>query len=160
MWQQAVVQALCASPVLADRNARAMLAELIGHALGRPVAVREQPTVRLQFLELVRFCLRAEGGQLALLQAVEAVEGPGLTLDAVREQVHAVEPEHAAADPQHAAADPQHTATDLQHAAADPQHTATDLQHVSADPSHASADPQHASADPSHPSLPRRAGER
>ncbi|MFF3151192.1 hypothetical protein ACFVRU_58290, partial [Streptomyces sp. NPDC057927] len=52
-WQQAVVQALCDSPVLGDRGARAMLAELIGDRLGRPVVLREQATTQLQLLELV-----------------------------------------------------------------------------------------------------------
>ncbi|MFE4624635.1 tetratricopeptide repeat protein [Streptomyces mirabilis] len=49
-WQQAVVQALCDSPVLGDRGARAMLAELIGDRLGRPVVLREQATTQLQHL--------------------------------------------------------------------------------------------------------------
>jgi Effector-associated domain 2 len=99
LWQRTVVQALCASPVLADRNARAMLVELVSHGVGRPVTVREQPTVRLQFLELVRFCLRTEGGPRALLEAVESVEGPGLTLDTIGEQVRGIGAGRAPADP-------------------------------------------------------------
>jgi hypothetical protein len=99
LWQRTVVQALCASPVLADRNARAMLVELVSHGVGRPVTVREQPTVRLQFLELVRFCLRTEGGPRALLEAVESVEGPGLTLDTIGEQVRGIGVGRAPADP-------------------------------------------------------------
>ncbi|MET7724357.1 toll/interleukin-1 receptor domain-containing protein [Streptomyces mirabilis] len=121
-WQQAVVQALCDSPVLGDRGARAMLAELIGDRLGRPVVLREQATTQLQLLELVRFCVREEiaanHGLSALADAVSLLEGHSRTADAVSELVrehvvreHAV-PEHAVrenvvgAAPSH---DPSHT---------------------------------------------------
>ncbi|MCX5056446.1 MULTISPECIES: effector-associated domain 2-containing protein [unclassified Streptomyces] len=86
-WQRVVVQALTASPVLADRSARAMLVELVGDVLGRPVHLREQATVPLQFLELVRFCVREDGGLPALAHAVRTVAGDGLTADTVGEQV-------------------------------------------------------------------------
>jgi tetratricopeptide (TPR) repeat protein len=90
-WQQAVVQALCDSPVLGDRGARAMLAELIGDRLGRPIALREQATTQLQLLELVRFCVREETaanhGLSALADAVSLLEGPSRTADAVSELV-------------------------------------------------------------------------
>ncbi|MFF2464904.1 toll/interleukin-1 receptor domain-containing protein [Streptomyces mirabilis] len=121
-WQQAVVQALCDSPVLGDRGARAMLAELIGDRLGRPVVLREQATTQLQLLELVRFCVREEiaanHGLSALADAVSLLEGHSRTADAVSELVrehvvreHAV-PEHVVrenvvgAAPPH---DPSHT---------------------------------------------------
>jgi tetratricopeptide (TPR) repeat protein len=90
-WQQAVVQALCDSPVLGDRGVRAMLAELIGDRLGRPVVLREQATTRLQLLELVRFCVREETaanhGLSALADAVSLLEGHSRTADAVSELV-------------------------------------------------------------------------
>ncbi|MER5663745.1 FxSxx-COOH system tetratricopeptide repeat protein [Streptomyces mirabilis] len=90
-WQQAVVQALCDSPVLGDRGARAMLAELIGDRLGRPVVLREQATTQLQLLELVRFCVREEiaanHGLSALADAVSLLEGRSRTADAVSELV-------------------------------------------------------------------------
>ncbi|QDO40733.1 tetratricopeptide repeat protein [Streptomyces sp. RLB3-17] len=90
-WQQAVVQALCDSPVLGDRGARAMLAELIGDRLGRPVVLREQATTQLQLLELVRFCVREEiaanHGLSALADAVSLLEGHSRTADAVSELV-------------------------------------------------------------------------
>ncbi|MGW4974963.1 TIR domain-containing protein [Streptomyces mirabilis] len=90
-WQQAVVQALCDSPVLGDRSARAMLAELIGDRLGRPVVLREQATTQLQLLELVRFCVREETaanhGLSALADAVSLLEGRSRTADAVGELV-------------------------------------------------------------------------
>ncbi|MEV4444791.1 FxSxx-COOH system tetratricopeptide repeat protein [Streptomyces mirabilis] len=90
-WQQAVVQALCDSPVLGDRGARAMLAELIGDRLGRPVVLREQATTQLQLLELVRFCVREENadnhGLSALADSVSLLEGPSRTADAVSELV-------------------------------------------------------------------------
>jgi hypothetical protein len=90
-WQQAVVQALCDSPVLGDRSARAMLAELIGDRLGRPVVLREQATTQLQLLELVRFCVREEiaahHGLSALADAVSLLEGHSRTADAVGELV-------------------------------------------------------------------------
>jgi hypothetical protein len=90
-WQQAVVQALCDSPVLGDRSARAMLAELIGDRLGRPVVLREQATTQLQLLELVRFCVREEiaanHGLSALAGAVSLLEGHSRTADAVGELV-------------------------------------------------------------------------
>ncbi|MFF2513036.1 toll/interleukin-1 receptor domain-containing protein [Streptomyces sp. NPDC058086] len=90
-WQQAVVQALCDSPVLGDRSARAMLAELIGDRLRRPVVLREQATTQLQLLELVRFCVREESaanhGLSALAEAVSLLEGHSRTADAVGELV-------------------------------------------------------------------------
>ncbi|MCX4434577.1 MULTISPECIES: toll/interleukin-1 receptor domain-containing protein [Streptomyces] len=106
-WQQAVVQALCDSPVLGDRSARAMLAELIGDRLGRPVVLREQATTQLQLLELVRFCVREEiaanHGLSALADAVSLLEGRSRTADAVGELVreHVVR-EHVGAAPPHA----------------------------------------------------------
>ncbi|MGP4089749.1 effector-associated domain 2-containing protein, partial [Streptomyces sp. KR55] len=83
-WQQAVVHALCDSPILYDRNARAMLAELIGDELGRPVVVREQATLQLHMLELVRFCIRAgNDGLPALSHAVSLLEGHSQTAETV-----------------------------------------------------------------------------
>ncbi|MFD5566970.1 toll/interleukin-1 receptor domain-containing protein [Streptomyces cadmiisoli] len=103
-WQQAVVHALCDAPVLHDRNARAMLAELIGDELGRPVVLREQPTPHLQMLELVRFCVRAgHTGPIALSHAVSLLEGPGPTAETVgrlvRELVRTAAPAPAACLP-------------------------------------------------------------
>ncbi|MET7353149.1 toll/interleukin-1 receptor domain-containing protein [Streptomyces mirabilis] len=104
-WQQAVVQALCDSPVLGDRSARAMLAELIGDRLGRPVVLREQATTQLQLLELVRFCVREEiaanHGLSALADAVSLLEGRSRTADAVGELVreHVVREQVGAAPP-------------------------------------------------------------
>ncbi|MFF4726570.1 toll/interleukin-1 receptor domain-containing protein [Streptomyces mirabilis] len=111
-WQQAVVQALCDSPVLGDRGARAMLAELIGDRLGRPVVLREQATTQLQLLELVRFCVREEiaanHGLSALANAVSLLEGRSRTADAVSELVreHVVREHVVRAAPPHA---PSHT---------------------------------------------------
>ncbi|WP_371646908.1 toll/interleukin-1 receptor domain-containing protein [Streptomyces mirabilis] len=111
-WQQAVVQALCDSPVLGDRGARAMLAELIGDRLGRPVVLREQATTQLQLLELVRFCVREEiaanHGLSALADAVSLLEGHSRTADAVSELVreHVVRENVVGAAPPH---DPSHT---------------------------------------------------
>ncbi|MFF3581721.1 toll/interleukin-1 receptor domain-containing protein [Streptomyces mirabilis] len=107
-WQQAVVQALCDSPVLGDRSARAMLAELIGDRLGRPVVLREQATTQLQLLELVRFCVREEiaanHGLSALADAVSLLEGRSRTADAVAELVreHVVREHVVRAAPPHA----------------------------------------------------------
>jgi hypothetical protein len=112
-----VVQALCDSPVLGDRGARAMLAELIGDRLGRPVVLREQATTQLQLLELVRFCVREEiaanHGLSALADAVSLLEGHSRTADAVSELVrehvvreHAVRKNAVRAAPPH---DPSHT---------------------------------------------------
>ncbi|MGW1761275.1 TIR domain-containing protein [Streptomyces mirabilis] len=107
-WQQAVVQALCDSPVLGDRSARAMLAELIGDRLGRPVVLREQATTQLQLLELVRFCVREEiaanHGLSALADAVSLLEGRSRTADAVGELVreHVVREHVVRAAPPHA----------------------------------------------------------
>ncbi|MCX4591368.1 toll/interleukin-1 receptor domain-containing protein [Streptomyces sp. NBC_01549] len=98
-WQQAVVQALCDSPVLGDRGVRAMLAELISDRLGRPVVLREQATARLQLLELVRFCVReeiaAKHGLSALADAVSLLEGHSRTADAVIELVREKAPPRA-----------------------------------------------------------------
>ncbi|MGW1502003.1 TIR domain-containing protein [Streptomyces mirabilis] len=111
-WQQAVVQALCDSPVLGDRGARAMLAELIGDRLGRPVVLREQATTQLQLLELVRFCVREETaanhGLSALADAVSLLEGRSRTADAVSELVreHVLREHVVRAAPPHA---PSHT---------------------------------------------------
>ncbi|MFJ8020483.1 toll/interleukin-1 receptor domain-containing protein [Streptomyces sp. NPDC096311] len=107
-----MVQALCDSPVLGDRGARAMLAELIGDRLGRPVALREQTTTQLQLLELVRFCVREEiaanHGLSALADAVSLLEGRSRTADAVGELVreHVVREHVVRAAPPHA---PSHT---------------------------------------------------
>ncbi|MEU5093791.1 toll/interleukin-1 receptor domain-containing protein [Streptomyces sp. NPDC020996] len=90
-WLRAAVQALCASPVLVDRGARATLVELVGDALGRPVVLREQPTVRGQLLELVRFCLRAgEDGPPALAEAVSLLEGRSRTAEAIGDLVRSL----------------------------------------------------------------------
>ncbi|MFI1565451.1 toll/interleukin-1 receptor domain-containing protein [Streptomyces sp. NPDC020490] len=90
-WLRAAVQALCASPALGDRGARATLVELVGDALGRPVIVREQPTARGQLLELVRFCLRAgEDGPPALAEAVSLLEGHSCTAEAIGDLVRSM----------------------------------------------------------------------
>ncbi|MFG3590214.1 toll/interleukin-1 receptor domain-containing protein [Streptomyces sp. NPDC047990] len=87
-WQQAVVQALCSSPVMGDRTARSMLAELIGDALGRPVVLREHSTMHVQLLELVRFCARAgNAGLIALAESVSLLEGHSRTAGTVGELI-------------------------------------------------------------------------
>ncbi|MCI3272432.1 toll/interleukin-1 receptor domain-containing protein [Streptomyces cylindrosporus] len=82
-WTQRMVSALQTSPVLGDRYARALMVELVGEALGRPVSLREQATANLQLLELVRFCGREEGGLPALASAVSLIEGHSQTSDTV-----------------------------------------------------------------------------
>lgn len=86
-WQQSVVQALLDSPTLSDRQALALLTELIGEQLGQRVSLREQSTARFQLLELVRFCARQDGGLTALASAVSALEGRSWTSEAVSELV-------------------------------------------------------------------------
>ncbi|MFF4502673.1 toll/interleukin-1 receptor domain-containing protein [Streptomyces sp. NPDC001401] len=86
-WQQEVHQALLDSPTLADRYARGLLTELVGDMLGRHISLREQATPALQLLELVRFCVREEGGLPALAYAVSALEGHSRTSDRVSELV-------------------------------------------------------------------------
>ena len=89
-WQQAAVRALCESPLFDDRNARVMLVELVGDELGRAVIVREQPTMQLQLLELVRFCARQPDGPVALSRAVSVLEGPSRTSETIGELVRAL----------------------------------------------------------------------
>ncbi|WP_324783272.1 toll/interleukin-1 receptor domain-containing protein [Streptomyces sp. H51] len=96
-WLRAAVQALCASPVLGDRGARATLVELVGDALRRPVVLREQPTARGQLLELVRFCLRAGAdGPPALAEAVSLLEGHSRTAESIGDLVRSLRDTRAA----------------------------------------------------------------
>lgn len=59
---------------LEDRQARALLVELVGEAVGRRVVVREQTTAQLQFLELVRFCAAQEDGLVGLARTLPMLE--------------------------------------------------------------------------------------
>ncbi|MGI5376113.1 toll/interleukin-1 receptor domain-containing protein [Streptomyces sp. CA-251387] len=82
-WQTSMVDALLDSPTAADRQARALLIELIGDLLGRRVSLREQSTAHLQLLELVRFCVHSEGGLPALTSAVHLLEGSSRAAETV-----------------------------------------------------------------------------
>lgn len=86
-WQQELHQALLDSPTLGDRYARELLIELVGDVLGRRVSLREQGTSALQLLELVRFCVREDGGLPALAYAVSVLEGHNRISDRVSELV-------------------------------------------------------------------------
>ncbi|MGI5455566.1 toll/interleukin-1 receptor domain-containing protein [Streptomyces sp. CA-249302] len=78
-----MVLALQDSPVMSDWHARALLIDLVGEALGRPVPLREQAATTLQLIELVHFCEREESGLPALASAVSLIEGHSRTSDAV-----------------------------------------------------------------------------
>ncbi|MFC8512741.1 hypothetical protein [Streptomyces sp. NPDC057257] len=66
--------ALLAVRALEDRSARALLVELVGEALGHRADLREQSTVRLQLVELSRFCTRLPGGLAALARQLPMLE--------------------------------------------------------------------------------------
>ncbi|MFF2429113.1 effector-associated domain 2-containing protein [Streptomyces mirabilis] len=68
--------ALLNTPALHDRYARALLADLVGEAVGHRADLREQATVSLQLLELFRFCTRHQDGLSALARKLQMLE-PG-----------------------------------------------------------------------------------
>ncbi|MCD9875641.1 toll/interleukin-1 receptor domain-containing protein [Streptomyces guryensis] len=86
-WPMNVVQALLASPKLADGLTRALLFELVGAELAQPLEAADQPSLMREFLELVRYCEEQQGGLMALAHAVERIEGPGWTSHVVGELV-------------------------------------------------------------------------
>jgi hypothetical protein len=78
-----LVAALLEVPSLSDRQARALLVELVGEAVGRAVSLRDQPTARLELLQLVRFCAAIEDGISQLARSVVSVEAGSVQVDAV-----------------------------------------------------------------------------
>ncbi|GAA3804411.1 hypothetical protein GCM10022403_042860 [Streptomyces coacervatus] len=86
-WPMNVVQALLASPKLADGLTRALLFELVGAELEQPLEAADQPSLMREFLELVRYCDERQGGLMALVHAVERIEGAGWTSHVVGELV-------------------------------------------------------------------------
>jgi hypothetical protein len=86
-WPMNVVQALLASPKLADGLTRALLFELVGAELEQPLEAADQPSLMREFLELVRYCDEQPGGPMALAHAVERIEGTGWTSHVVGELV-------------------------------------------------------------------------
>ena len=86
-WPINVVQALLASPKLADGLTRALLFELVGAELEQPLEAADQPSLMREFLELVRYCEEQQGGLMALAHAVERIEGPSWTSHVVGELV-------------------------------------------------------------------------
>lgn len=80
LWPMNVVQALLASPKLADDLTRALLFELVGAELREPPEPTDPPTSAMrEFLGLVRRCERQRGGLAALARAVEEIEGTSWT---------------------------------------------------------------------------------
>ncbi|MER6421894.1 toll/interleukin-1 receptor domain-containing protein [Streptomyces sp. NPDC001137] len=86
-WPINVVQALLASPKLADGLTRALLFELVGAELAQPLEAADQPSLMREFLDLVRHCEGQQGGLMALAHAVERIEGPSWTSHVVGELV-------------------------------------------------------------------------
>jgi len=86
-WPINVVQALLASPKLADGLTRALLFELVGAELEQPLEAADQPSLMREFLELVRYCEEQQGGLMALAHAVEQIEGTSWTSHVVGELV-------------------------------------------------------------------------
>ncbi|MGW2718367.1 TIR domain-containing protein [Streptomyces sp. NPDC001492] len=86
-WPINVVQALLASPKLADGLTRALLFELVGAELAQPLEAADQPSLMREFLDLVRYCEEQQGGLMALAHAVERIEGPSWTSHVVGELV-------------------------------------------------------------------------
>lgn len=86
-WPMNVVQALLASPKLADGLTRALLFELVGAELAQPLEAADQPSLMREFLDLVRYCEEQQGGLMALAHAVERIEGPSWTSHVVGELV-------------------------------------------------------------------------
>ncbi len=74
--QDALVAVLLSSPTMTDRQARALLFELVAERIGHRPSLREQPTARLELLELVRYCAGIRGGLEAVAQAVRSLVGP------------------------------------------------------------------------------------
>ncbi|MGI5376114.1 effector-associated domain 2-containing protein [Streptomyces sp. CA-251387] len=72
--RQETVCALLDVRTLQDRQARALLVELVGEAMGRRVVLREQATTQLQFVELFRFCAAEEGGLTGLARMLSDLE--------------------------------------------------------------------------------------
>lgn len=86
-WPMNVVQALLASPKLADGLTRALLFELVDAELTRSVEMEDQPTLMREFLALVRHCDEQQGGLTALEHAVVQIEGSSWTSHVVGELV-------------------------------------------------------------------------
>jgi TIR domain-containing protein/effector-associated domain 2 (EAD2)-containing protein len=80
-WQERMVGALLSVNSLTDRQGRAMLEELVGDRLGHRLNLREQPTRRLQLLELVRGCAQEREGLVKLVAAVRTLEGSSPACD-------------------------------------------------------------------------------
>lgn len=59
---------------LSDRQARALLVELVGEAVGRPVLLRDHEIARIELLQLVLFAVRCEDGVSQLARCVASVE--------------------------------------------------------------------------------------
>lgn len=72
--REETVSALLDVRTLEDRQARALLVELVGEAVGRPAELREQATIRLQFQELFRFCTAEEDGLAGLGRTLPMLE--------------------------------------------------------------------------------------
>ncbi|WP_371670799.1 hypothetical protein OG985_26195 [Streptomyces sp. NBC_00289] len=72
--REETVGALLDILTLQDRQARALLVELVSEALGRRAELREQSTVRLQFLELFRFCAAEQDGLAGLGRTLPLLE--------------------------------------------------------------------------------------
>ena len=78
-----MVAAMLAVPALADPQARQMLIEVVFEALGRPISLRDQPTPRLQLLELFRCCAAFEDGISTLMRGVQEVDRGSVQVDEV-----------------------------------------------------------------------------
>lgn len=80
--QTRLVDLLLDSPTVVDRQARALLIELIEDVLGHRVFLREQSTAQLYAVEIVRYCTSTPGGLQALADALRLLEGETRTVEA------------------------------------------------------------------------------
>ena len=78
-----LVAVLLSSSMLTDRQARMLLVDLVAERIGHRPPLREQPTARLEVLELVRYCAGIRGGLEALARAVHSLVGRTPTAAAV-----------------------------------------------------------------------------
>nr|WP_239158335.1 toll/interleukin-1 receptor domain-containing protein [Streptomyces sp. SID13726] len=103
-----MVDALLDTTAVVDRQARALLIELIGDVLGQRVFPREQPNAQLYAVEIVRLCASLPGGLSALASALELLEGRTRATETFTRLVAEAEPpdrpeprtDHPAATPQ------------------------------------------------------------